>query len=461
MSNHLQDKFISALLEQNDLAREAGDPHIQDPDKARQAFANIAGLIDTDAATKICDSIASGEFDTELQAENEQGAATGAHTGRLEYAMMLAYMYHTDPSGPKRKAFWSALRAVDLLILPEVLFCQVMQSPITNMLSRFIFGHRQLVLNDQMTIEEEQTIIARNFKRYYFKLENALELSKKGRPNTDTIKLFDFLLNNFADTRNPHAIISIEEYARRCKVDISNKNIRDEFIKNLKLDLDALAALSVNWEYNKKRFKFSNDAGAIRFEGGFHAIKGGYIYWDWGERFVRILEDLAPMDFHDENFCLSGNAYFLARYFDINYRLNYDKPPQLNKCTIRKLLEEAPLLPSYERLKEQRKSRKERLMIPLFQALNSIPHLKYSAYTKDGTPIDVARLLAKDKAYKLEDIEFLDGYIIVDYSKYPPHDHRIMQKERHKQAKLLSSEKAKAANATKSRVSKDKKKAKK
>ena len=458
--NEQQEKLYQAMLDMNEQAKAAGEPYIKDPTQAKKVFTRLTALTGPNTAADICARISDGQFEEELEeerrrhadalkdfADGEDGDGLGV-IGRMEYLYMCLYMEsHEESKDFAKIEMWQTMRGMDQLLRPEIHFVRVMQNAATNMFSRFMFENRQLRLGNRNLKDytEEATIPAGNSKKYSFKLEHA----DKNKMTISTLKLLDYLLNNFADTHIKSVSIPIADFANDCNEDIGTKSKRDEFIKRVAADLQTLKDISFSWASYRR--KSGDSIGYIGMNGGYFEVYRGNILWDWGDKFFKILQDMAPMDLHKENFRLDpkSNAYALARYIDANYRKNYDKK-QLNKTYIRTLLKEAPLLPPVESMK--RKGRKDihaRIIGPFFEDLSSIPWLVYTAYSKDGAALDTNALIHDPDYIGLND--FLDCYIIVNYDAFPPYEDRKQQREKHKIAKKKAVEKAIAANAARAR----------
>ena len=436
--NKEQQQLYEALLDQNDLARAAGDPFIVDLDTARSLFSAIAEQVDNDTAADICKKISEGYFNEERRAIEGTEEQDGGLMDLIFYEIAMLNEHG-------RHEIWLATRKAAIAL--SLGLTPMTQQKVLNYFSRFIKGPRQRKYSeeDPEKFAEELTIISENRKHY----DLMLEAADDHKLRVTTLMLLHFLLKNFASTHNTSVELNLREYAELRGMSTSRDALAD-LQDQVREDLYTLADIKAQWTEKRmiktksgKRRAVYEPTGYIRLNGGTVAVGRNVIRWNWNIDLLPSLQTLAPVDFPVEYFKLpaKGNSYPFAHYIALNYRRNEDKDSR-NKIRIDTLLKEGRGLPSKEQLKAmKRASVKSHLIEPFFRDLNRVPRLAYELFKVDGTKVDDPKKLS------LED--FLSAYIIVDYSAYPTHKHRIEQKSRHEETKNKIKEAAKLANAVK------------
>ena len=458
--NDQQEKLYQAMLDLNEQAKAAGEPHIGDPVRARTLLEKLATMANDKSAADLCARISDGRFDNELAAErrNLEEARKDFADGesqdnlgtiwRMEYLYMCIYYdcCNDAPGSKARSAAWKTIQVANSALSTGIL--QISQQKVINHFAKFIRGPRQRVYGEGAQLAEEMTISAGNSKRYSMRVENA----DKHQLRVSTQMLLHFLLKEFAQTHRTSVDISLRDYATLRGMGDS-KNTLDELQNQVREDLYTLGDLKAEWmEKSTVLTKSGNrrsvykPTGYIRLNGGTVDASRYIIHWNWNQDIVPSLQTIAPVDFPEEYFKLSpkDNSYPFAHYIALNYRRNEDKGPErYSKIRIATLLDAARVGKSYEELKKDpsRPNMKTHLIKPFFRDLNRVPRLIYEVFLADGTRVEDPEKLTTE--------EFMAAYIVVDYSAYPVHKHRIEQKKRHDDTKNKIAEMAKAANAVK------------
>lgn len=229
---------------------------------------------------------------------------------------------------------------------------------------------------------------------------------------TNGMKTLVLFLHEYAKNKNDKGDVRIN------LSDIQAKRNYSSITTARKQTLAALSELSKIGFQVKERGKFS---GYIRLNGGTHYIKNGYVYWNWNQDFLPIIDNTYISDFPIEGLATDDkynpNAFYLAVFISNSYRMNEGKPRE-GKISVKSLIENCPDLKKYqdtERIKQL-------LRDPLVRDLDSLEWLNYTWHEPTGEEIE--------NIYDIPSKDFLKCYIMVDYSEFPKHERRLKSKER-------------------------------
>ena len=241
-------------------------------------------------------------------------------------------------------------------------------------------------------------------------------------PTVSALKLFRYFLLTFSSNHSQLADIPLREYASIIK-DKAPEEISASALKDLKeqvvRDLDFLKNIYYDCQEMENR-KWVH-SGSISWNGGTALVKQGHIYWNWNTDFIPELERYAPAICNKAIFTakLNTDEFFFYDLIDTNYRLNEDKPDQLNKIKIRRFLDVCVRIPKYENVKNR--EYKKQIIAPFHRIIDELKNIEIAIYNEDGVP-----RTTPDEWLNYE--EFENGYVVVDYSDYPVNTVRIEHK---------------------------------
>ena len=162
-------------------------------------------------------------------------------------------------------------------------------------------------------------------------------------------------------------------------------------------------------------------SGYIRLNGGTHYIKNGFVFWNWNQDFLPIIDNTYISDFPIEGLATDDkynpNAFYLTVFLSNSYRMNEGKSRE-GKISVMSLIENCPDLKKYidsDRVKQF-------IMEPLIRDLDSLEWLNYTWHAPTGEKIE--------DIYSIPSKDFLKCFIMVDYSDFPNHPDRLKAKTR-------------------------------
>ena len=163
-------------------------------------------------------------------------------------------------------------------------------------------------------------------------------------------------------------------------------------------------------------------SGYIRLNGGTHYIKNDYVFWNWNQDFLPIIDNNTYIaDLPAEGLATDDkrnpNAFYLTVFLANAYRMNEGKKRE-GKISVMSLIDNCPDLKKY---KDSDRT-KQFIMEPLIRDLDSLEWLNYTWHAATGEKIE--------DIYSIPSKDFLKCYITVDYSEFPKHPDRLKAKHR-------------------------------
>lgn len=268
-----------------------------------------------------------------------------------------------------------------------------------------------------------------------FEIENY----QKGEVSTGALMLNDILLSESKRRENASIAIPVRALAT-----IKGRSTSKQAILKLRNELvaqmDELAP--IGFRGKEKIDGKWHESGSIKINGGTHIIKDGVLYWNYNADLFKQFSALAPMDLPKELWKVDPrtNQYYFGRYIAQNWRINEGKKGR-TKIMIKTLISKSPNLPTYETVMQGNRNVSDRIIKKTFADLDALETLYYDAYTADG------QLVENPAEMGYED--FINGYIVVDYSDYPAHPKRIKQRTERKKKAEATKEKRQLKDAAK------------
>ena len=299
------------------------------------------------------------------------------------------------------------------------------QSEITNALSCISrTGGFMFPLDSRDAVAE--TGRGRSKIRYYFK--NAADY---GTLKPQDLKLLDYLLIEFSRTRQLSIRVPIKDFAEwsgRKYTESNVKELRNEIAESMNRLKGTGAKLIGKGRKNSTNYVTIYLCGGTAGVDPFRPV----IMWNWNSDFIPELEKFQPYDYAAETAKLpnTGNAYYISRFFDLNYRRNEGKPNELS-VSMAKLVEISRALPTIDEVKKMRGSAKAKIINPLFNDLDKIDRFVFTITDKDGNVREPETIVTYD--------DFIGCKVtaeFVDESIKPKHDERVKaRKQKEKKAR--------------------------
>ena len=252
-----------------------------------------------------------------------------------------------------------------------------------------------------------------------------------GKISPTTLRLLMTLLSRTEKVHDMGVFISWEDYADYIgieKNESSLKRIRAQMLE------DAEILSSARYESRERNGRVVKVPlfGGLSFDET-RKQRGG-LYWIWSPVVFKSLEELAPVDVPRELYKAStkSSAIPLGLAICSNYRMNEGKD-RLEKMTVKSLLKHTPTIPTIEELQKagDRRSAKQKIVIPFWHTLDEMGDwLVYLVYDRDGREVENPL----DLSYE----DFIDCYIMIDYSDFPTHEERTKNRKKHAKGSVKS-----------------------
>lgn len=410
-----QTELFNLLIHTNKSAKLNGRPYL----RQRATIEEICS--DELLTNETIDAILEDEYIETIQAPGYIPDEDADTMSEILWAIYLGRDGNTknqeDPKPARRT--WGIMRAALLELANQrgrEPFVLVLQGPATNMLPKAFLAPYYL--------DDEGARICSIDSDITYRLKAVSENQIEDLRTTAYILLL-FLQAESAKQRKRDLLIPLEEYARARKVKLT-----EDFKNNVVKDLKALKAISYEYMESPKGKNVYKSCGSVDLCGGVGAVVGGVkkgvIRWSWSPDAYHELEELAPMDIMPAIFSAKPKDYtfYMGRYIFQNYRYNEDKILKGNNVIkIRTLIEYISNYPDAETIANKIRNRQTHLLVEKFwRDLDKLDNIYYDVFTKDGN-------LVTDPM-KMSYQDFLNGYIVVDYSEFPKHPERIEQKEK-------------------------------
>ena len=398
-----QKSLYDLLMRTNKLSQKAGDPYLADP---KEAFQKIAEASDDEISQQIVKESREKTLIPRITGTGEEG-------GQIEVLLWLIYfrnggMHNWD--GTQAPDRWITLRGVlSNLIEQSGDFVKIAQSRETNALAALF--NKDL----QKDIFGNATATAKGVE---FRIEGYNDV---GDLRVQTLMLFDAIRAQYTRTKDQSIRLPLKDYATlRGKAGKSKDQLK-EFRKEVLEDLALLKNLS--WKCKERINGKWVDSGFVGICGGTAAIVNGVIYFNFNNDLIPSLNRLAPADYPKEIWGADPrtNKFQFGRYIAQNYRLNEGKERQ-NTITVKQLLSVTDNLPSIEDVTKGRHSPKRRIIQPFFRDLDNLESIWYDVIDEHGNEVI--------DPYELDYPTFEKCSIVIDYSEYPDHEHRVKRNKK-------------------------------
>lgn len=388
-----QRTLYALLAEQNNAAKNAGEPYLRGE---RKTIRRIAESVPDEDAEAMSEELRNGAG----WEEDPDGRS------RMDYILWDLYIL-------RRGIPWEEMQHALLDIFQQTTpFYRAAQNKITNALP----GLFETALQMDLTGQAVGQVGTRKESQVFFIIENAAEHDL----GTTAKKLLDVFLIDFAEKHEQKIRIPLRQYAVMVGRK-TTKNALDALRREVVADLGTLGDIKASY-YERNRGRLE-PTGFRRLNGGTGQVENGVILWNWNADILPSLEKMAPIDYSQETLTANPrtSTYYFSRYIDVNFRRNEGKT-SVNKIMIKTLLATTPFIPDMEKLRAQRGNVRERVINRFFRDLDALERVYYDVYTAAGE-------LVQDP-YQMDADEFLSGYIILDYTDYETHPERIRQRKK-------------------------------